>query len=139
MKAFQQYVAHHLHAHISKRFLTCQIWNIVRSKNAIQKIFILTTILINLRKYCLQLNNLEMLIFVNKNWPNDHGVDCKSPHNFVELIEKDINLERNLKNWKLVWIGWNYEHIIYWKKFFLHLFQSLLFLPFLGVIVVFLK
>jgi len=95
LKTFQQYVTHHLHAHISKWFLTCQIWNIVRLKNAIQKIFFLVTILINLRKYCLQLNNLEMLIFVNKNWPNDHGVDYKSPHNFVELIEKDLNLERS--------------------------------------------
>jgi hypothetical protein len=33
-----------------------------------------------------------MLIFVNKNWPNDHG---KWPYNFMELIEKDLNLERN--------------------------------------------
>ncbi len=52
---------------------------------------------INLRKYHSQLDNLEKLIFVNTNSPSDHGVDCKSQYNLVELIEKDLNLEGNKK------------------------------------------
>ncbi len=30
---------------------------------------------------------------MNKNWPNDFRINCKSPFNLVELIEKDFNFE----------------------------------------------
>jgi hypothetical protein len=33
------------------------------------------------------------LIFVNKNWPNDPRISCKSPSNLMEFLEKDIDLE----------------------------------------------
>jgi hypothetical protein len=36
------------------------------------------------------------LIFVNKNWPNDPRIGCKSPSNLLEFIEKDVNLEHDL-------------------------------------------
>jgi hypothetical protein len=32
--------------------------------------------------------------FVKKNWPIDHKVGCKSPFNLVELMKKDLNLEK---------------------------------------------
>ncbi len=40
--------------------------------------------------------NLERLIFVNKNWPNDLKIDYKSPFNLVELIENNTKLEEQL-------------------------------------------
>jgi hypothetical protein len=43
------------------------------------------------------MTNLEKLIFVNKNWPNDLRIGCKSPSNLVELIEKDLELEKKLE------------------------------------------
>ncbi len=54
-------------------------------------------ILINLKKCHLQLNNLDKLFFVNKDWPNDHRIGCKPFSNLVKLIEIDEELEENLK------------------------------------------
>jgi hypothetical protein len=34
---------------------------------------------------------------VNKNWPNDCTVDCKSPSNLSKLIGIDANLEEKLE------------------------------------------
>jgi hypothetical protein len=36
---------------------------------------------------------LDKLIFVNKNWPNDPELGCKSPPNFVDFIETNVILE----------------------------------------------
>jgi hypothetical protein len=41
----------------------------------------------------LQLNILERLIFMSKNWPNDPKIDLKPPSNLVEMIEKDLDFE----------------------------------------------
>jgi hypothetical protein len=42
---------------------------------------------------------LENLIFVNKNWPNEPRVGCKSPCNLVNFIE--INeIKKKLKEFK---------------------------------------
>jgi len=54
-------------------------------------------ILINFRRCHLQIENLEKLIFVNKNWPNDHKIRCKSPCNLLEFLENDINLEEEFE------------------------------------------
>jgi hypothetical protein len=59
-------------------------------------IFSLASILTNLRKCHLQLENLEKLNFVSKNWPHDARVGCKSPSNLVEFIEMDEQLEKEL-------------------------------------------
>ncbi len=41
------------------------------------------------------------LIFVNKKWPNDRKIGCKSFPSLVDFIEIDVNLERCLKKlWK---------------------------------------
>jgi hypothetical protein len=60
-------------------------------------IYSLIEIFINLRKCHLQLNNLDKLIFVNKNWPNDLNVGCKSFYNLVEFIAIDAYLEEELE------------------------------------------
>ncbi len=43
------------------------------------------------------IRKLERLIFVSKNQPNDPRIDCKSPFNLVELIEKDLDFEEELE------------------------------------------
>jgi hypothetical protein len=72
-------------------FLTHQILGIVGSQIEMQKIFLLASIFTKLRKCHLQLNNLERLIFVRKNWPNDIRLDSKPRSNLMELIEKDLD------------------------------------------------
>jgi hypothetical protein len=57
----------------------------------------LVGILTNLRRCHLQTKCLEKLIFVNKNQPNDPRIGCKSPFNLLEFLERDINLEEDLK------------------------------------------
>jgi hypothetical protein len=54
------------------------------------------SILTNLRRCCLQSENLENLIFVNKNWANDPRNGCKLPSNLVELIETNLGFEEEL-------------------------------------------
>ncbi len=34
---------------------------------------------------------------MNKNWPNDQKIGCKSPSNLLKLIEKDLELEEKLE------------------------------------------
>jgi hemerythrin-like domain-containing protein len=77
-------------------FLARQILKIVGSQIEIEKIFSLANILTNLRKCHLQLENLEILNFVSKNWPHDAKVGCKSPSDLVEFIEMDEQLEKEL-------------------------------------------
>jgi hypothetical protein len=71
------------------RFLVQQILGIVRSQIEIEMIFYLVGILTNLRRCCLQIENLQKLIFVNKNWPNDLRIGCKFPSNLLEFFEMD--------------------------------------------------
>jgi hypothetical protein len=52
-------------------FLVHKILRIVESEIEMEMIFSLTRILINLRRFHLQLDNLEKFIFVNKNWFSD--------------------------------------------------------------------
>jgi hypothetical protein len=63
-----------------------------------KRIFSLVEILTNLRRCHLELNNLNFLIFVNKNWPNDAKVNCKAPSNLVDLINSEINLKQEVKS-----------------------------------------
>jgi hypothetical protein len=66
--------------------LARQILNIVESQIEPKRLLSLVDILTNLKRCHLQTDNLKKLIFVNKNWPNDLRVGCKSPSNFVKLI-----------------------------------------------------
>jgi hypothetical protein len=60
----------------------------------------LVGILINLRRCYLQTKNLEKLIFVNKNWPNNLKIGCKSPNNLLEFLERDIDLEEEFEGFE---------------------------------------
>jgi hypothetical protein len=74
-------------------FLAHQILGILGLEIETKKIFSLTNRLTNLRRCDLQLNNLERLIFMSKNWPNHLRIDFNRPSNLVEMIEKDLNFE----------------------------------------------
>jgi len=74
-------------------FYARQILGIVRSQIGIERIFSLTRILASFKKCRLQSKHLEKLIFVNKNWPNDPKISCKSPSSLVDLIETNVDLE----------------------------------------------
>jgi hypothetical protein len=65
-------------------FLAQQILGNVGSQIEIKGIFSLTNIFTNFKRCRLRYKNLEKLIFVNKNWPNDARVGCKSPSDLVE-------------------------------------------------------
>ncbi len=78
-------------------FCARQILRIVGSQIETKRIFSLVGILINLRRYCLQLKNLNKLIFVNKNWPNDPKIGCKSSFSLVDLIKTNLNLEEEFE------------------------------------------
>ncbi len=54
----------------------------------------------NLRRYHLQSNNLDKIIFVTKNWPSDPKVGCNSPSSLIELIEADFALEEELEQYE---------------------------------------
>jgi hypothetical protein len=45
----------------------------------------------------LQSENLDKLIFVSKNWPNDPKIGCKSPSTLANFIENDLNLEEEFE------------------------------------------
>jgi hypothetical protein len=46
------------------------------------------------------IKNLQKLIFVNKNWPIDARVGCKSPSDLVKFIEMDEQLEKELQEFE---------------------------------------
>jgi len=65
-----------------------------------QKEIFLAGILTNLRRCHLQLKNLENLIFVSKNLPNDPRNGCKLPSNLVEFIQIDLGFEEKLEEFE---------------------------------------
>jgi hypothetical protein len=74
--------------------LAQQILGVVRFQIETKRILSLVGIFTNLKRCCLQIENLKKLIFVNKNWPNDPRIGCKSPSNLVEFLEKDVDLKK---------------------------------------------
>jgi hypothetical protein len=69
---------------------------IVGSQVETKWIFSLARILINIRR-CLQIEILEKMIFVSKNWPTNLRIGCECPFNLVEFLERDIYLEKELE------------------------------------------
>jgi hypothetical protein len=82
------------------RFLTQIFLGVVGSQIEVERIFSLIGIFIDLRRCHLQTENLEKLIFVNKNWSNEPRIGCKSPSNLVEFLEKDVVLKEELKEFE---------------------------------------
>jgi hypothetical protein len=80
-------------------FCARQILGIVISNWDI-KIFSFTGILANLKRCRLQSKNLDKLIIVNKNWPNDFRISCKSLSSLVDLIETNLNLEEEFEKFE---------------------------------------
>jgi hypothetical protein len=70
---------------------------IVGSQIEIEIIFSLARILTSLRRCRLQSSNLDKLIFVSKNWPNDLRIGCKSYYSLANFIESDINLNEEFE------------------------------------------
>jgi hypothetical protein len=68
-------------------FCARQILGMVGFQIEIEKIFSLVGTLISLRRCHLQSENLNKLIFVNKNWPNDPRIVCKSHSSLAYFIE----------------------------------------------------
>jgi len=60
----------------------------------------LARIITNLRRRHLQLDHLDYIIFVSKNWHSDHRVDYSSPFSLIELIEVDLALEEELEQYE---------------------------------------
>ncbi len=81
-------------------FLAWQFFGIVESQIETERIFPLVGILTNLRRCRLQTKNLEKLIFINKNWPNDPRIWCKSPFNLLKFLEMDMDLEEELEQFE---------------------------------------
>jgi hypothetical protein len=78
-------------------FCVGKIFGIIGSQIETKRIFSLARIFTSLRRCCLQSKKLDKLIFVNKNWPYDPRVNCKSPSSLVDFIENDLNLEEKLE------------------------------------------
>jgi hypothetical protein len=81
-------------------FCARQILKIVGSQIEIEIIFSLVGILTSLRRCCLQLKNLNKLIFVGKHWLDDPRIGCKSPFSLIDFIENDFNLEEELEEFE---------------------------------------
>jgi len=57
----------------------------------------LESLLVLTFRRCLQSENLDKLTFVNKIWPNDLRIGCKSPFSLIDFIETNANLENKLE------------------------------------------
>jgi hypothetical protein len=80
-------------------FFVRKILKFVGSQIEIEKKKSLAGILTNFRKCC-QSKNLKKLNFVNKNWPIDARVGCKSLSDLIEFIEMDEQLEEELQEFE---------------------------------------
>lgn len=60
---------------------------------------------------------MENLIFVNKNWPSDSRIGCKSPFSLVEFIDIDGDLEEELEEFEgCFWEEWSCVFVKIKKK-----------------------
>ncbi len=52
----------------------------------------------------MQTNNLDRLIFVNKNWPNDLKFGCNAKRNMANVFELEESGQKN-------WIKFEHEEV----------------------------
>jgi DNA modification methylase len=89
----------------------------------------LVGIFTNLKRCHLQSNNLDKLIFVSKNWPNDLRVSCSSHTSLIMLVEFD-GLRGIIRGvWRGIWKKWNFVFVflsrwIIWLKLLYHVIQK---------------
>ncbi len=65
-----------------------------------KEFFFLIGIFTNFWRCKFQWEILKKLIFINKNWPNDPRIYCKSPSSLVEFMEMDGDLEKGLEEFE---------------------------------------
>jgi hypothetical protein len=53
-----------------------------------------------LKRCPLPSNNLNKIIFCEKNWPNDLKVGCTSTFSLIEFIKNDVALKEELKQYE---------------------------------------
>ncbi len=76
--------------------LTQQILGILVSYIKIERIFLIGKIFTTLLRYWFQIDNLDKLMFVNENWPNDLCVGCLKLTNLASICEVQFNLTKEL-------------------------------------------
>jgi hypothetical protein len=80
-------------------FCVGKILGTVGSQIETKRIFSFAKFFTSFRR-CLQSENLDNFIFVNKNWPYDPRISCKSPFSLVDFIENDLNLEEKFEEFE---------------------------------------
>jgi hypothetical protein len=100
IKCLLEWWAKHEFLFPTMTFIVCQILGIVGFQIETERIFSLVGILTNLKRCHVQLDNLNKIIFVSKNWPSDLRVGCSSPSSLIELIEADLVLAEELEQYK---------------------------------------
>ncbi len=76
--------------------LARQILGISTNQIETERIFSIVGILITLGRCRLQIDNLDKLIFVHKNWPSNLHVDCLKPFNLTIICEAKFDLTNEL-------------------------------------------
>jgi hypothetical protein len=76
--------------------LARQILGIPASQIETKKIFSIAGILTTLKRCQLQIDNLDKLIFVHKNWPFDLHVGCLKPSDLATICEAKSDLTKEL-------------------------------------------
>jgi len=82
-------------------FLIHQVLGIVGSRIEIERIFNIIGVITNLKWTRLEIENLNRLILIMKNWLSDNCVGCDGPLKFkfmVKFLEKDfIMIEKHIR------------------------------------------
>jgi hypothetical protein len=76
---------------------------------------------------------LDKLIFIDKNWPNDLRIGCESPFSLAELIETNVYLKEELKEFEKKLEEMKLWNCKFWIKKFLQFTSFQLFLAILKV------
>jgi hypothetical protein len=88
----QWWEKHESRFHVASIFAK-QILRVLSSQIETRNIFSLVGILTSFKIWRLQSENLDKLILVSQNWPNDPRIGCNMPSTLVEFIEKDEIVE----------------------------------------------
>jgi hypothetical protein len=75
-------------------FLAKQILGMLSSQIETEWVFSLAGVLIVLRHYYLQVENMDWIIIVVKNWPNESCANCKPNLNFKQYLKAKESLAK---------------------------------------------
>ncbi len=73
-------------------FLIKQILSILGSQIGREGMFNFARVLTSLWHCCLQVENLDWIITIVKNWPNDPCLNCKKKMNMKEYMKVEVSL-----------------------------------------------